>query len=54
MVYLPEFVVRAGWRSLLHNRTAARLSTRLQREPDVMVAQVPWQIRDGQRQRTSG
>lgn len=47
MVYLPEYVVRPGWRTLLHNRTAARLRSRLQREPGVMIALVPWQVQEG-------
>ena len=49
MVYLPEFVVRPGWRALLHNRSATRLRSRLQREPGVMIASVPWQVQDGLR-----
>lgn len=49
MVYLPEYVVRPGWRTLLHNRAAARLRSRLQREPGVMIAMVPWQVQEGLR-----
>lgn len=49
MVYLPEYVVRPGWRTLLHNRAASRLRSRLQREPGVMIALVPWQVQDGLR-----
>lgn len=48
MVFLPEYVVRPGWRTLLHNRTAARQRRRLQREAGVMVGSVPWQIREGE------
>jgi len=47
MVFIPEYVVRPGWRTLLHNRTATRLKSRLQREPGVMVGSVPWQILEG-------
>lgn len=50
MVYLPEYVVRPGWRSLLHNRTTARLRSRLRREPGVMVVSVPWQVQEGRPQ----
>lgn len=49
MVYLPEYVVRPGWRALLHNRSATRLRSRLQREPGVMIASVPWQVQEGLR-----
>lgn len=49
MVYLPEYVVRPGWRALLHNRSATRLRSRLQREPGVMIASVPWQVQEGRR-----
>lgn len=44
VVYVPEYVVGGGWRSLLHNRTAQRIKQRLHREPGVMVASVPWQL----------
>ena len=47
MVFIPEHVVRPGWRTLLHNRTATRLTRRLQREAGVMVGSVPWQIHEG-------
>ncbi|MGC5047792.1 APC family permease [Micrococcus porci] len=47
MVFIPEHVVRGGWRRLLHNRTASRQKARLQREAGVMVGSVPWQIREG-------
>lgn len=49
MVFIPEYVVRTGWRTLMHNRTATRQKRRLQREPGVMVGSVPWQIHEGQR-----
>lgn len=48
MVFIPEYVVRPGWRTLLHNRTATRQTRRLQREPGVMVGSVPWQVHEGQ------
>lgn len=48
MVFIPEYVVRPGWRTLLHNRTATRQRRRLQREPGVMIGSVPWQIHEGQ------
>ncbi|MEO4039626.1 amino acid permease [Micrococcaceae bacterium Sec6.3] len=48
MVFIPEYVVRPGWRTLLHNRTATRQKNRLQREAGVMVGSVPWQIREGE------
>lgn len=47
MVFIPEYVVRTGWRTLLHNRTATRQKRRLQREAGVMVGSVPWQIEEG-------
>lgn len=47
MVFLPEYVVRPGWRTFLHNRTATRQTRRLQREAGVMVGSVPWQIHEG-------
>ena len=46
-MFIPEHVVRPGWRTLLHNRTATRLTRRLQREAGVMVGSVPWQIHEG-------
>ncbi|MFC7402212.1 APC family permease [Citricoccus sp. GCM10030269] len=44
VVYIPEYVVGGGWKSLLHNRTNKRIKERLHREPGVMVASVPWQL----------
>lgn len=48
MVFIPEYVVRPGWRTLMHNRTATRQKRRLQREAGVMIGSVPWQIHEGQ------
>ena len=44
VLYLPEKVVRHWWERLLHNRSAARLTTRLKDVPGVVIASVPWQL----------
>jgi amino acid transporter len=45
VVYLPEYVVGHWWEQLLHNQSALRLKARLLFEPNVMVTNVPWQLR---------
>jgi hypothetical protein len=44
-VYIPEYVVGRWWENLLHNQSALRLKGRLLFEPEVMVVNVPWQLR---------
>jgi hypothetical protein len=44
MLYIPEKVVRHWWERWLHNRSAARLTSRLRHVPGVVVATVPWQL----------
>jgi hypothetical protein len=44
MLYIPEKVVRHWWERWLHNRSAARLTSRLRHLPGVVVAAVPWQL----------
>jgi hypothetical protein len=45
VVYLPEYVVGHWWEQLLHNQSALRLKARLLFQPNVMVTNVPWQLR---------
>jgi amino acid transporter len=44
MLYIPEKVVRHWWERWLHNRSAARLTSRLRHTRGVVVATVPWQL----------
>ncbi|MDR2374584.1 MAG: APC family permease [Bifidobacteriaceae bacterium] len=44
VLYIPEKVVRHWWERWLHNRSAARLTSRLRHVPGVVVASVPWQL----------
>lgn len=44
VVYIPEYVVGRWWERALHNQSALRLKSRLQRAPGVVVASVPWQL----------
>jgi amino acid transporter len=44
ILFIPEKVVRHWWERWLHNRSAARLVSRLRRQRGVVVAQVPWQL----------
>jgi amino acid transporter len=44
VLYIPEKVVRHWWERWLHNRSAARLTSRLRRLRGVVVASVPWQL----------
>jgi hypothetical protein len=44
MLYIPEKVVRHWWERWLHNRSAARLTSRLRHVRGVVVATVPWQL----------
>jgi amino acid transporter len=44
ILYIPEKVVRHWWERWLHNRSAARLTSRLRHVPGVVVATVPWQL----------
>jgi hypothetical protein len=44
VLYIPEKVVRHWWERWLHNRSAARLTSRLRHVPGVVVATVPWQL----------
>jgi amino acid transporter len=44
VLYIPEKVVRHWWERWLHNRSAARLTSRLRHLPGVVVATVPWQL----------
>jgi hypothetical protein len=45
VVYLPEYVVGHWWEQLLHNQSALRLKARLLFQPNVMLTNVPWQLR---------
>jgi amino acid transporter len=45
VVYLPEYVVGHWWEHLLHNQSALRLKARLLFQSNVMVTNVPWQLR---------
>jgi amino acid transporter len=44
VLYIPEKVVRHWWERWLHNRSAARLTSRLRHVRGVVVATVPWQL----------
>jgi amino acid transporter len=44
VLYIPEKVVRHWWERWLHNRSAARLTSRLRHLRGVVVATVPWQL----------
>jgi amino acid transporter len=44
MLYIPEKVVGHWWERWLHNRSAARLTSRLRHVPGVVIASVPWQL----------
>jgi hypothetical protein len=44
VVYIPEKVVRHWWERMLHNRSAARLTTKLRHLKGVVVASIPWQL----------
>jgi len=44
VLYIPEKIVGHWWEKWLHNRSAARLATRLRRLPGVVIASVPWQL----------
>jgi amino acid transporter len=44
ILYIPEKVVRHWWERFLHNRSAARLTSKLRHIPGVVVASVPWQL----------
>ncbi|WP_425443360.1 APC family permease [Serinibacter salmoneus] len=50
VVYVPEYVVGRWWERALHNQSAMRLKSRLQRSPGVVVASVPWQLVSAQEQ----
>lgn len=43
-VFIPEYVVRHWWETLLHNQSALRLKTRLRFQRRVIVVSVPWQL----------
>ncbi|MEE6274347.1 APC family permease [Georgenia sp. MJ206] len=43
VVFIPEYVVHRWWERFLHNRSAARLRTRLLQTPGVVISTVPWQ-----------
>ena len=45
-VFIPEYVVRHPWETLLHNQSALRLRVRLRSERGVVVISVPVQMRD--------
>ncbi len=45
-VFIPEYVVRHPWETLLHNQSALRLRVRLRSERGVVVTSVPVQMRD--------
>lgn len=45
VVFLPEYVVSRWWEKLLHNHTAARIKRYLLHIPNVVVADVPYQMR---------
>jgi amino acid transporter len=45
VVYVPEYVVGHWWEHLLHNQSALRLKARLLFQRNVMVTNVPWQLR---------
>jgi hypothetical protein len=47
VLYIPEKVVRHWWQQWLHNRSAARLTSRLRHVPGVVVTMVPWQLGAG-------
>jgi amino acid transporter len=44
-VVIPEYVVGHWWEQLLHNQSALRLKSRLLFQPNVMVTNVPYQLR---------
>jgi amino acid transporter len=44
VVYIPEKVVSHWWERFFHNRSAARLTSRLRHQDGVVVASVPWQL----------
>lgn len=46
VVFVPEYVVEHWWERLLHNKSAARLKSRLHRVPGVILASVPFQIHE--------
>jgi len=48
-IYIPEYVVGRWWENILHNQSSLRLKGRLLFEPDVMVTNVPWQLRSSAR-----
>jgi hypothetical protein len=45
-VYVPEYVVRHWWETLLHNQSALRLKVRLRQEHGVVVISVPLAMDD--------
>jgi hypothetical protein len=44
-VIIPEYVGGHWWEQLLHNQSALRLKSRLLFQPNVMVTNVPYQLR---------
>jgi hypothetical protein len=45
MVVLPEFVPEHWWQGVLHNQTALLLKAALLFHPNIVVADVPYQLR---------
>jgi amino acid transporter len=46
MVMLPQFVASKWWHRLLHNQSAKRIRSKLQKEKDIVVTIVPYHLHD--------
>jgi hypothetical protein len=44
VVYVPEYIVDRWWEQFLHNKSGARLRSRLLEIPGVVVTAVPWHL----------
>jgi len=44
MVILPQFMPRKWWHRLLHNQSASRIRSKLQKEKNIVVATVPYHL----------
>jgi hypothetical protein len=44
VVYVPEYIVDRWWERFLHNKSGARLRSRLLEIPGVVVTAVPWHL----------
>jgi amino acid transporter len=46
MVLLPQFITRKWWHRLLHNQSASRIRWKLQADKDIVVATVPYHLKE--------